>query len=257
MQILKRLFSEPLFHFLLIGAILYVYFDVTQKNPALAKKQQITLLEYDASKLATQNGLHDKKLLLDYLKYKEAMLTDAYALKLYKDDKTIQHILLQKREFILNATAKVKEPNEKELKKYYEKHPKDFSTLLHFDVTIKQFNSNVSKKLIKKLTIFSDLKKADKLSTLKNSDLDSISKKFGKYIALKIATTPQNYWSIPISMQNKTYVFYVTNKKTGKLKAFESVESEVYTQYMHTKTLKARQKAYQQLLKNYTFKVVQ
>lgn len=256
MKIIKRVFSEPLVHFLLIGAMLYVYFDVTHKNPALAKKQQITLLEYDASKLAKQDNIHDKKLLLDYLKCRDSMLEDAYALQLYKSDKTIQHILLQKREFILNATAKVKEPTEQELKEYYKQHTQDFSTLLHFDITIKVFNKNVNKKIIKKLITFCDLNKAENLVTFKNSNLATISKKFGKYVALKIATTPQNYWSVPINITNKIYTFYVTNKKIGKIEPFEDMESAVYTQYMYTKTLKAREKAYQQLLKNYTFKVV-
>ncbi|SFV58298.1 hypothetical protein MNB_SM-6-688 [hydrothermal vent metagenome] len=255
MQIFHKIAREPLVHFLIVGALLYAYFDLTHKNPALRQKEEITLLKYDLKQLSRQTGIKDKKVLFDYLKYQKSLLSDAYSLGLYKDDKTIQNILLHKMEFILNANAKIKEPTEEELKAYYTKHPKDFSQLEHFDLTIKEFDGNIDPKLIEKVRLFGNLNKADNLQKLKGVTLDDISKKFGKYLRLKIAAMPENYWSHPILLHKKIYLFYLSNKQTGSIKPFAEVEGKVYKQYLFTHNTIALRKAYKQLLSNYIIKV--
>ena len=255
-EMLKEAVREPLVHFLIIGGLLYLYFDVTHRNPTAPKKKEILLLEYDLKQLRQQNGVDDKSLLMEYLKYKRSMLADAYALELNKDDALIEHELLKKREFILNANAKVKEPDQKKLKNYYAKHSRDFSRLLRFDLIVKKFDKTAKSDMIKKLVLFGDLKKAQDLEKYKNVDLDMIAKKYGKYVALKIASIPEGYWSEPLRLQDGIYLFYVSNKQTeAKPQPFEDIESEAYRQYMYTKRLQNLQKAYRDLLKNYTFKV--
>ncbi len=256
-KIIKDALSEPLLHFLVIGGLLYGYFDMTQKNPALAKKKEITLLSYDLKQLEKRSDIGDAALLLDYLKYEKALLEDAYALDLNKDDASIQKTLLKKRESILNARAKPKEPTQKELQTYYKKHPKDFSKLLRFDLLVKKFDRDAEIGVIKKVLLFGDMKKAKNIESYKNVDLATVRKKFGKYIALKIASTPEGYWSEPLLLQDGIYLFYVGNKKTGELQPFEDVESDVYRQYLYTKRVQTLKKAYREMLKNYVFKVKQ
>ena len=41
MQIFHKMLREPLVHFLIIGALMYAYFDLTHKNPALKHKEEI------------------------------------------------------------------------------------------------------------------------------------------------------------------------------------------------------------------------
>jgi len=255
MQIFYKIIREPLIHFLIIGALMYAYFDLTHKNPVLKHKEEITLLKYDLKQLSQQTGIKDKPLLFDYLKYQQALLTDAYSLGLCKNDKTIQNILLHKMEFILNADAKVKEPTEEELKKYYKQHPKDFSQLERFDLSIKKFASDVNPKIVEKVRIFGNLDKADDLQKLKGVTLEDVEQKFGKYLRLKIASLPENYWSHPITMYNQIYLFLVSKKQTGAVKSFAEVEGKVYAEYLFTKNKAALRKAYKQLLSNYIIKV--
>jgi len=254
-KMMDRVLKEPLVHFLIIGGLFYLYFDTTKKSQNQPKKIEIAILKYDLKQLEHQSSLDDKALLMEYLKYKKALLEDAYALELSRDDAKIQKMLLQKREFILNANAKVKEPTQEELKEYYKKHPKDFSKLLGFDLLVLKFDPKVDKQVIDKLLLFGDLKKAKDIKSYKDIDKESASKKFGRYALLKISQTPQDHWSEPIHLQDGTYLFYVTDKKTDKLKEFEDVQGDVYREYLYTKRLQKLKEAYKQMLKNYTFKV--
>jgi len=252
---IRKILYEPLLHFLLLGAVLYVYFDHSPKNNIVTKKQKITLLEYDLSNLSRQTHLKDHTLLLNYLKYQKTLLTDAYSLELYKDDKIIQTILFKKMEFILQSNAKIKEPSEEDLQKYYKHNQKDFSKLLGFDLYIKEFNVNVDKKFIEKLIIISDINNTENIHSFKNTNLEKITQKFGKYFALQIASVAQDSWSKPFRVNNKIYIVYITNKRVGEVYPFESIEGRVYKQYKRIKTRKAIKKEYKDLLKNYIIKV--
>ena len=254
---IKKILHEPLVHFLLIGGLLYLYFDHATKTTTQTKQEQITLLEYDLGKLAKQTHLKDTTLLLDYLKYQKVLLADAYSLELYKDDKKIQQILFKKMEFILRSNAKIQEPSEKELEEYYKNHIADFSELISFDLYIKTFDPRVDKKLIEKLTVIGDLKASKDLEFLQKTTLEAISKKLGKYFALQVVSVPQKSWSKPFTLKNKTYVFYITNKTVGSPYPFEDVESRVYAHYKQAQTIKAIKESYENLLKNYIIKVQQ
>ncbi len=252
---IENLVREPLLHFLVIGGMLYAYFDMTQQNPALPKTKEIDLLSYDVQRFGKRSGIEENALVIEYMKYQKALLEDAYALGLDKDDASIRQTLLNKRESILNANAKLPEPDQKELQRYYADHLKDFSKLLRFDMRVKKFARSADVKMIKKLALFGDIDKAQNIETHVEIDPDTVSKKYGKYVALKIASIPQEYWSEPITLQDGIYLFYVSNKQTGKAYPFEDVESEVYRHYLFTQRVQALKKAYSELLKNYTFKV--
>ena len=255
MQTIKQIFREPLFHFLILGALLYVYFALFTNASMQPSKQEIVLTQYELKQLAQQSALQDKELLQSYLQYKRTLLADAYSLELYKEDAAIERMLLQKMEYILQANAKVQEPTEKELERYYKEHLEDFSTPKQFDLIYKKFPQGSDEELVRKLAIFSDLNKTQNLQKLQAITPAKLQQRFGKYYTLKILSLPQNYWSEPFKINGEVYLFLITNKQNTTPKPFEDVEGKVYAHYIYTKQIDGLRKAYKQILQNYTVKI--
>jgi len=157
LNLTKKIFCEPLFHFLILGALIYCYFDYGSQPQAVSSKPTIILHEYELKQLAKDTNLQDQTLTLEYLKYRKILLEEAYSLQLYQEDPKITQLLLAKMEYIFKTDKQFKEPSQETLEQFYKKHISDYSEVSSLDLYTIKLDQNIDYNLLKKLSIIADL----------------------------------------------------------------------------------------------------
>ena len=132
---MKQLLREPLVHFLVLGAALFVAFGlVGNRTDGSPEKIVVTKPQIDA--LATGFELTWQRpptaeelqgLIQDRVR-EEVYCREAMALGLDKDDAVIRRRLRQKMEFVSEDTATEREPTEDDLRAYLKAHPDSFGS---------------------------------------------------------------------------------------------------------------------------------
>lgn len=133
-SIFYTLIHEPLVHFLLIGAALFVlYYQqndgyVNENNRIVISKgsinRLISLWEKKRQRLPTKSELQG---MIEQQIREQVMYREVLAMGLDKNDAFIQKRLAQKIEFISSDIAAMAEPSDEELTKFLNKHHKKFA----------------------------------------------------------------------------------------------------------------------------------
>jgi len=132
MTLLKRLLREPLVHFLLLGGLLFLYFEWRGSGGPTSSRIVITpgLVEHLASGFGRtwQRPPTDaelKGLIDDYVK-EEIATREAVGMGLDRDDTIIRRRLRQKLEFLVEDASSAAPPTDAELEAWLGKHPQSF-----------------------------------------------------------------------------------------------------------------------------------
>ena len=132
MTLLKRLLREPLVHFLLLGGLLFLFFQWRGSGGPTSSRIVITpgLVEHLASGFGRtwQRPPTDaelKGLIDDYVK-EEIATREAVGMGLDRDDTIIRRRLRQKLEFLVEDAASSAPPTDAELEAWLDKHPQSF-----------------------------------------------------------------------------------------------------------------------------------
>jgi len=131
---MKRLLREPLLHFLLIGAALFVLYGLLNRGQSGAPREIViseARVEALAENFATvwmrpPTAVELKGLIDDYVA-EEVYYREAVAMGLDQDDTVIRRRLRQKMEFISEDVAAATEPTEAQLQAYLEQHADKFA----------------------------------------------------------------------------------------------------------------------------------
>jgi len=262
----KNIIKEPLLHFLLLGAILYFFYtlnavettpNAVQKQQILITKEQIAQLEKEFIDEFGQTPCASViELLIDQKATKEILLNEAYKLKLYKEDKEIQKLLLQKMHFILNAATEQKEPTQKELLRYYKEHIKDYSKrqsisfyFIHFP-HLSQEQRQAFYKLAASLKDFKDFQQ------LKEQTQQEIKERFGSLFLTKITRLRKKVLSHAIPSKDGLEFVYITDYSITDPYSFEDVEDRVYQDYLQEQKNERYDKMLSNIKKSYDLKII-
>ena len=125
---------EPLLHFLLIGAVLFLAFEWRGRTGPASNRIVITSGQIDSltagfarvwQRPPTDQEL--KGLLDDYVR-EEIATREATTMGLDRDDTVIRRRLRQKFEFLMDEAADAAPPTDDDLRRWMEKHPDRFQT---------------------------------------------------------------------------------------------------------------------------------
>lgn len=131
---MKQILKEPLLHFLLIGAALFVVFGLTSK-PAATAENEILISEGLVDHLTTMFSRTWQRppteeelagLLRDHIR-EEIAYREATALGLDRDDSIIRRRLRQKLEFLADETTSLREPTDDELRTLLLESPEKYA----------------------------------------------------------------------------------------------------------------------------------
>jgi len=262
---IKKILYEPLFHFLVVGMAVYMlYMHNAQSNKMVSVStntntvSKIVVSKYELKKeekifdkYFDKNLINDLSALLEKKIYEDkALLQEAYALKLYENDKSIDNILLPKVKYVLLNQQKMKNIDEKDIYKYYKEHIKDYSKRKNITFLHIHFNQQKDQKTF---TVLKDLlKNAGELKNVQKDEHKSFSelkKIYGNYFVTILRNMDKGVWRGEIPTKDGYEFVYILGYETGEVYPFEDVQDRVYEDFKADFRKKNHQRV-MQLLEN-------
>jgi len=273
---IKQLLREPLVHFILLGAVLFVGHAYLKPDIQAESANQIALTLDELAQLQILfesqwrrqptpeefSGMVETKIRQEVL-YREAL-----AMGLDKNDEIVKRRMAQKMQFLAEDVAAAYEPTTEELRAWYAKNSDKFAlpsraSFRHlyfspdrrgtqgYDDALRALAELAGEPVDSKLTesladpfMFQDYY-ADKTSV-------SLAKDFGPQFAVAVSKLTPNSWQGPIESGYGWHLVYVDSLIPGRVPAFEEVMQDVKTAWLGAQKEAAWKTAYQDMRAKYT-----
>jgi len=275
---MKRMLREPLLHFLLLGAVLFVAYGMMQTS-GNAGPNEIVITQGQIEHLVTgftrtwqrpptseelAGLVHDR--VREEVYYREAM-----AMGLDKDDTVIRRRLRQKMEFVSDDIADQAEPSDAELNAYLQAHPDMFRTEPRFSFSqvylnpekhddhlaadaaqlLTQLNrSETDNDVMANINMLGDAFMLEhQFTTVRRSEVANL---FGEAFAEKLGELTTGQWLGPVKSGYGFHLVLVSERTEGGMPALADVRDTVIREWANARRLQANEKFYQELLQHYT-----
>jgi hypothetical protein len=270
---MKRLLREPLVHFLVLGAALFVAFGLTGKSTVgapgtiVVTKTQIESLTAGFARTWQRppTAVELDGLIQDRVR-EEIYCREAIALGLDQDDPVIRRRLRQKMEFVSEDAATAPEPTERDLQAYLAAHADVFRvepriTFRHVYLDPARHQATLESDARKLLGTLDAAGKAADISRIGDPFLldhtfdavpaGVIAKQFGEAFAAKLGELPLDRWQGPIESGYGAHLVYVGARVPGRTPALDEVRDAVRREWANAQRLEANEAFYRGLLKRY------
>ncbi len=268
-----KLLREPLFHFLLLGAALFVGYRLTNRAPEIGTQQILVSpgqIEHMVNTFArTWQRPPDElevKGLIDQFVREEIFSREAMKIGLDKDDVIIRRRLQQKMEFIAEDFAAGLAPSEAELAAYFEKHPDSFrqdqkltfrQVYLNADKRGDKLEADAAQMLaeLKAKGAQADTSELGDPSLLPPALVDEpqrgIESSFGIEFAAQLAKLPAGEWSGPIQSGLGRHLVFIEQRTEGRVPALADVREQVLREWENERRTETNHRFLGELLKQY------
>lgn len=275
---MEKLIREPLIHFLLIGALLFVAFDYINDEPEQGQLKIINVTRADIENII--NNFHNtwqrppseqeltqliEEKIRDDITYQEAL-----SLGLQNEDLYIKRRLRMKLESLYIDLSAGKAPTQSELESYLKRHADDFvidsqlafsqiyfspqHTQEELDTQIqslkKQLNQHHSQANIEQLGDSTLLANHYPLMSIR-----TIHNQFGKVFADSIDTLEQGKWAGPIRSQYGYHLVKVEHRIPSYIPELREVKVTVERGVLSERRQQFLDIHYQRLRQQYTVKI--
>jgi parvulin-like peptidyl-prolyl isomerase len=274
---MKRLLREPLVHFLLIGAVLFGLYSVTQSGrPTAASSKEIRLSVDEISHLTLLYQAQwrrpptpqELQRMVENKVEQEILYREALAMGLDKDDEIVKRRMAQKMQFLAEDVAAAREPTTTELRSWFEKNSAKFAQPprlsfrhLYFspDRRGPRARDDAQQALAKLAGAPVDAKTANALADpfmfqeyYRDRAAEFLGKEMGPQFAFAVAKLTPGSWQGPIESGFGWHLVFVDTVIPGRVPAFEEVEADVKTAWLGEQKALAWQKAYKKMRASYT-----
>lgn len=272
LKVIRAIFKEPLVHFLLAGAVIFLAQDLagrTGEDP----RDQILLTQGDIEHLAANFTRMRQRppspeeiegLIEDHIR-EEVYYREAMALGLDKDDTVIRRRLRQKLEFVSEDVNSAPEPAEAELKTYFRENVDRFRAERRYTFSHVYLNPDrhrddleaATDKLLGSLprgqgTDLSGLGDPLMLDPhFRDVSESEIIKQFGAEFAASLGALPDQAWAGPIKSGYGIHFVFVSGRSDAGTPGFEDVRKDVLREWTNARRLAANDQFYQELLSKY------
>ena len=274
---MKRLLREPLFHFLLLGSLLFAVYHYIQPGRGGAQSShriELTLGDLNQLNLYFQSQwrrpptIEEFNRLVESKVQEEILYREALAMGLDKDDVIVKRRMAQKMQFLAEDVAAAREPTTAELKGWYEKNSARFAmqnrlNLRHLyfspDKRGERARADAERALAKLAGQPQDSKLAGTLADpfmfqdyYGDRTPEQLGKEFGPQFALAVAKLKPGSWQGPVESGYGWHLVFVDSVVPGRVPAFEEVEPEVKTAWLGEQKAQGWRKAYDDMRAKYT-----
>ncbi len=268
-----RWLKDPLFHFLLIGAGIFMLYgwqaddDATRPDQIVFSEEHIdrliNLWERKWQRLPTQQEL---KGLIEQQVREEVFYREALAMGLDKDDLVVRRRMSQKMEFISNDLASMAEPDDTQLQTYLDQHSEKFA--IPGRISYSQVYLNTSDRGEQ---VYSDAEAL--LSELSQSTVDidvsmagdpfmggyhftdetdfGVGRIFGKAFAQRLFELPVGEWTGPIESGYGLHLVRIDSRTDSQAPSLEQVRDKVRVEWLAEQQRKTNDLLYAELRKRY------
>ena len=268
-----RWLKDPLFHFLLIGAGIFMLYgwqaddDATRPDQIVFSEEHIdrliNLWERKWQRLPTQQEL---KGLIEQQVREEVFYREALAMGLDKDDLVVRRRMSQKMEFISNDLASMAEPDDTQLQTYLDQHSEKFAIPGRISYSQVYLNSSDRGE-----QVYSDAKAL--LAELSQSTVDidvsmagdsfmggyhftdetdfGVGRIFGKAFAQRLFELPVGEWTGPVESGYGLHLVRVDSRTDSQAPSLEQVRDKVRVELLAEQQRKTNDLLYAELRKRY------
>ena len=275
---MRRLLREPLVHFLLIGAVLFGLYGVTQSGrPATAPSKEIRLSLDEIAQLTLlfqsqwrrPPTPQELERMVENKVQQEILYREALAMGLDKDDEIVKRRMAQKMQFLAEDVAAAREPTTAELKAWFEKNSATFAQPAAAQLPASLLLARPARRPRARRCgegarearrpargredrqRRSPIRSCSRTTTAiarptisaRNSDRSS---------RWRSAKLPPGSWQGPIESGFGWHLVFVDTVIPGRVPAFEEVEPDVRTAWLGEQKALAWEKAYKEMRAKYT-----
>jgi hypothetical protein len=266
----KKYYKEPLLHFLIIGAMIFVLFSIVNKEEAVTTGNNILVSTADIERLSgnwarkwnrppTETELQG--LIESYIK-EEVYYREALALGLDQNDTILRRRLMQKMEFLSNDLAELNTPDETALNKYFLDNQEKYELPARVSFTHIYFSldkrgakaSEDAKSVLSGLNVL----RAPELGDSFMMEYDfvqetpfEVERLFGDVFAETLFTLEPGVWQGPIESGYGHHLVRITEKIEARLPELASVIDKVRTDLMFEQRQKMNKEIYEKFKERY------
>lgn len=271
---MKRVVKEPLLHFLLLGAAIFVTYGLVSKRSS-DEPGKIVITQGQIENLAAgfaqawQRPPTSEELagLIKDRVREEVYSREAVALGLDKDDTVIRRRLRQKMEFISEDIAAQTQPSDADLHAYLQTHPDSFRieprfTFRQVYLDPEKHGEHLGRDAARILAQLNQAGGTADPSALGDSFLleqefaamsaSEVTKQFGDTFATQLGTLAPGQWQGPIESGYGVHLVFVRERTEGRPPTLAEVRDRVRREWENARRLEANENFYQALLRRYT-----
>jgi hypothetical protein len=272
-----RIVRKPLFHFLLIGALIYLVYGFFSEKPAGTVESDLTITVTKAEIAFMEDSWQKRWNRPPTEKERDGFINAfikemvfyrvALEMGLDKNDVTIRRLLGQKVQFITNDLIQPQEPGEDELKAYFKNNIDKYTPPVRVTMTQIFFDPDLrdDKTLTDAENTIGLLKKIDINSVNPNDYGDQmmlqnyypyrteaeIARLFGSEFAKSVMELKANEWHGPILSGYGTHIVYLHSRQESDPPAFDKVRELVLENWVDEKKKKLNDLYYKGLIARY------
>lgn len=271
---MKSLFREPLVHFLIIGAGLFLAFGLT-REPGVDNQKRIEVSPGQVEQLtaqfkrARQRTPSKKEIaaLVESYVHDEIYYREALAMGLDRNDPQVRLRMRMKLEFLLEDLTADEAPDEKVLSAYLQEHADKF--LVEPQVSFQQVYLNPDKHQdfdAEAKKILADLNKGAAPESVGDRTLlqyeyrlamkTDITRSFGEEFAADVVQQTPGDWTGPLYSRFGVHLVKVSERVEGRLPELSEVRDQVERDYSAERRKELKDIAYQRLREGYEIVVV-
>lgn len=267
---MKKLFTEPLLHFLLLGLGLFILYAWVSDETDSA--ETIVIDDYDMNNLIASWEMQWKRLptheelksLVEQNIRQEVLYQEALKMNLDHNDQIIKRRLAQKMNFLSNDLATIKEPSDEELRAYLEQNLENYllpAVYSLYQISFSHdYHKNPKKMAESTLEKYGHLEpdalqqKGDPLPFdffLDGIDVDRLDRTFGMNFTKGLEAQGMGSWSGPVRSGYGWHLVYITEKRGPEAPEFEQVKNALITDFEYEHQKKVNEQIFNELKKNY------
>jgi len=267
---MKKWHKEPLLHFLIIGAFIFVVFSIVNKDEIDVSGNKIVITAADIERLSSNwskkwnrppTEIELKGLVESYIK-EEVYYREALALGLDQNDTILRRRLMQKMEFLSNDLAELNQPDETTLNKYFLNNQEKYElpaqvSFTHIYFSLDKRGAKVVEDAESVLSGLDALRAPDKGdSFMLEYDFAQetpyeVERLFGKNFAEQLFTLKANAWQGPIESGYGLHLVRISEKIDARMPELASVIEKVRTDLMFERRQKTNKEIYERFKERY------
>ena len=273
---MKRVLKEPLLHFAVIGAVLFLAYSLipgyrTTSEGIVVSRGKIEQLATSFAK-TWQRPPTDTELkgLIDDWVREEIAVREATAMGLDRDDTVVRRRLRQKLEFLSDDVAAQVAPSEDDLKAYLAAHPEKFQveqrfTFRHVYLNPERHSTDLEAKLDSVRESLSRPDTVDDFVSLGDPFLldsqfeklpsSEVEKQFGSTFAAALERLAPGKWEGPVQSGYGLHFVQVQERAVGRLPDLAEVSDAVRREWDNDRRLKSMETFYTAMLKRYAVQI--
>jgi hypothetical protein len=267
---MKKWYKEPLLHFLIIGALIFVVFSIVNKEEIDLSGNKIVVSTAEIERLSATwskkwnrppTGTELKGLVDSYIK-EEVYYREALALGLDQNDTILRRRLMQKMEFLSNDLAELNQPDESALNKYFLDNQEKYELPARVSFTHIYFSLDKrgAKVVEDAESVLSGLNasRAPELGDSFMMQYDfvqetpfEVERLFGKGFTEQLFTLATNTWQGPIESGYGLHLVRISEKIDSRMPELASVIDKVRTDFMFEQRQMVNKEIYERFKERY------